>query len=167
MVTFQSRATKWLALALFASLAANLFMAGIYAGRMFTGHGARHAMPAVAEADQPALPPFLGRVLDSVPAEHRGVVEAVFAERRPALQSASRTVREARQRVGAVLSAEKLDRPALEAAFAELRFRTTEMQAVLHGALATAAERLPPEARPGLVAAGGLRRGERRSGGPP
>ncbi|MDF1585880.1 periplasmic heavy metal sensor [Marinimicrococcus flavescens] len=140
----------WALLALLVlSLGANLLVAGISAGRHFAG-------PRVMGAHH-------GRSLaGGLPEEAREAVREAFAERGPELRRRIAATREASERALELLRAPELDEAALAAAFATLRARSGDAQALVHEALAEGARNLPPGARaewrPRMLA-GGPRRG--------
>jgi uncharacterized membrane protein len=155
MVTIGPRAVGWLIALLFVSLAANVFVGGIAAGRYF---GEQRAVPAVAERNAPAgeraVPAALRRMMEVVPPEDRPVFMSALAARRPQIAAASRELRAARERLRDLLAAEPLDRPALERAFETVRARSTEVQRVIQLAVADALEKLPAESRRRIAVAG-------------
>jgi uncharacterized membrane protein len=86
------------------------------------------------------------------------IVRNAFATHRDELTARNTALRAARGQVLATLHAEPFDPAALRAALAELRARTDEAQAMVHGILADAATELPAEARGRWNPLGGPRR---------
>lgn len=150
MVTIDARAGKWLVIALFLSVAVNLFLGGLIAGRFAAGERGQVALPAIS-AGQQRPGPIMQRMLAVVPEAERPIIEAAFAKRRGEFQAAQQAVRQARQRVGAIMAAEPHDPQAQAAAFTELRGRVEASQRLLHEALTEAAQKLSPAARKQLV----------------
>ena len=143
---------KWavaLLVVLFLSLGANLFLGGLFAGGALRG------------GDQPRPARALAAFLRSLPEEARPVLREGFRARRPELRAKILAVAEARGEVADLLAREDLDRVRLDAAFVELRARTSEVQVLLHEIVADAMMELPPEVRaewqPGWARGGWLR----------
>lgn len=129
---------KWavaLLLALFVSLGANLFLGGLFAGG------------ALFERRQPMAARALTAFVQSLPEAARPVVRDAFLARRAEVRAKFRSVAEARRAVGRLMQEETLDEARLAAAFAELRERSGEAQALMHEILAAAMLELPPEVR--------------------
>lgn len=152
MVTLGARAGTWLAIGLFISLAGNVFAGGLLAGRYFGPHAREFSRPG--EHGAPPAPaagalaaPIIQRMIASLPPENRLAFETALAERRQAAIEAGNAAREARRKLRDVLNAEKYDRAAADAAFAEMRAKSMETQRIMHETIAAAAERLPLEAR--------------------
>ena len=125
-----SRQTKSLVIALVASVLINVFVAGLWAGRLVRrGHPNRG--PDVLEVDGDASGP-MGRVWRTHDASLRPKSEAVEAARR--------AVRDA-------LVAEPFNPEAMESALSQLRTETNGAQVALHHALVEAARELPLEDR--------------------
>jgi len=126
------RTTLILAIALAVSLCLNLFAGGAWlAGRWFDRH-----VEATAASVMRAYPPEL----------RRDVLRRLLQDRAE-LRSAVGGLREARQRMVAVMRADPLDRAALDAAMAEVRSRTGALQALLQSALADTLAETPAEER--------------------
>ncbi|WP_343718446.1 periplasmic heavy metal sensor [Inquilinus sp.] len=122
------RTTLILAIALTASLCFNLFLGGAWlAGRWF-----EQRVETVAASAMRAYPPEL----------RRDVLRRLLQDRAD-LRSAVGGLREARQRMFAVMRADPLDRGALDAAMAEVRARTGDVQALLQSALAASLAEMP------------------------
>ena len=144
MVTIDSRATKWLALALLLSLGLNLFLGGLAAGRFFGPH---HRSFARMEASDRPGQEFFRRLIGRVPAEHRGTFEDVLNAKRPDMDRASQTLRDSRLKVREAVRAEPFDKAKLESAFVEVRERNMALQKSVHEAMVEAVQQLPAEAR--------------------
>ena len=129
---------KWaiaLLVVLFLSLGANFFLGGLFAGG------------ALRDGDRPRPARALAAFLSSLPEEARPLLRDSFRARRPELRARIAAMAEARGEIADLLARDDLDRARLDAAFVELRARTTEVQALLHEIVAEAMMELPPEAR--------------------
>lgn len=144
MVTIDSRAAKWLALALLVSLGLNLFLGGLLAGRYF---GPQHRTFARSEAYERPGQDFFRRLIGRVPAEHRGAFEDVLNAKRPDMDRASQALRESRMKVREAVRAEPFDKARLEAAFGDVRERNMALQKSVHEAMAEAVQALPADVR--------------------
>ncbi len=158
MVTFQSRSGKWLAAALTASLAVNVFLGGLFVGRWMG------PSPVMADRGPPRgerpVQAMLDRMAGALDTADRATFERVIDRHRQRLSATGTEFREARHRTVELMSAEPLDRPKLEKAMADLRERNQEFQSTMHAALIDVAAALPAEARH-KIAAAGRPRGER------
>jgi uncharacterized membrane protein len=159
VVTLNVRAGKWLAVALTASLAVNLFLGGIYASRWFMHSPGRMAERALGAGGERGMPAFLERMAESLPPGERAKLTAAITKHQSEIASNGAAVREARRQVRDVATAENFDRAAAEKAFGDLRERSMRFQRSLHETLIDAAADLPPSARRQMVEAG-------RRGGP-
>ncbi|WGF86556.1 periplasmic heavy metal sensor [Marinivivus vitaminiproducens] len=130
-----------LAAVLLLSLAANLFTGGWWLGRSW------HHGPPGHGGGGPGYHRFIGRAPDAA----RPVLRQAFREREEALRRAFGAVRDARRDVRQALDADPFRRERLDAALAELRARSTDVQVLMHGAIAEAAGSLPSEQRRGLA----------------
>lgn len=129
---------RGLGIALIASLAVNLFLAGvIVAGLVMHGRGPfaeRHYPPRwTAE-----------RALEG---ESREKVRAIWREARPTLRERIRAVRRARRDIHERLTAPTLDKAALDAAFATFRKRSDEAHAAMQEVFSKIAGTLGAEER--------------------
>jgi uncharacterized membrane protein len=145
-----------MAVALVASLAINLLVAGAIAGHFLSGrHHAWHGWGMMrGEVDRMPDRPgerVIGRMAAALPSENRAAFEAAMEQHRQPLAEAGRGVRDARTKVRDAMAAEPFDRARLESSFAELRARSQQLQTAVHGAVADAAAKLPPEARAKLA----------------
>lgn len=128
----QRRTVLALAIGLLISVCLNLFAAGAW----FTGDWLDRRAEATVDRTLRAYPPAL----------RRDVARRLFADRR-AMRAAVADLRDARQRMFALMRAEPLDRDALARAMAELRAATAALQVRLHEALAASVERASPDER--------------------
>jgi uncharacterized membrane protein len=154
MVTVTPRAAKWLIAFFCLSLAANVFVGGLYAGTWLgRGSSREEKADAAEDAGAPDRPgqALLRRIIASVPEAERPGFVAALAPHRPAIAEAGRTLRGARLRARDAIAAKPFAREALDAAFAEVRQRTGELQAAMHDAMAQAIEGLTPEARAAVL----------------
>jgi uncharacterized membrane protein len=125
-----SRLTKSLVIALVASVLINVFVAGLWAGRLMR-RGRPGRGPDVVDVDGDASGP-MARVWRTHDASLRPKSEAV--------ESARRAVRES-------LVAEPFNPEAMESALSQLRTETNGAQVALHHALVEAARELSVEDR--------------------
>jgi len=137
---------RLMAIALFVSLVANLFLGGLTLGWMLhlnlwpwqsayvtefgsqTGRAIEHLVHNLDGADR-------DMVIDTIRAHG-----AEFTQY-------TKAIREQREKVKKLLRAPEFDRQAAEDAFAQMRTLTDEMQVALGKAILEAVEKLPPEAR--------------------
>ena len=155
-------------LVLFASLATNLFLLGIWIGDWTRAHGAptpiaAEPVPAARPATPAAEAPLRGpvqRLLAHVPPELREGVEKRLAARRGEIQRANQQLRAARERLATIAVADPLDRGQLDQGYAELRERTMAVQKAIHLAISEAIGELPVATRRAIIADlnGGARR---------
>jgi uncharacterized membrane protein len=117
-----------LAAALVVSLCLNMFVAGAW----FAGRYVDRSLAAAANAAMSAYPPSL----------RRAVRQKLVAERQE-LRAAVTDLREARLRMFAAMRADPLDRGALDRSMAEVRVKTTNLQALLQTAFAEVLEQAP------------------------
>jgi uncharacterized membrane protein len=121
-----------LAIALTASLCLNLFLGGAWlAGRWFD-----RRVEATATSVMRAYPPEI----------RRDVLRRLLRDRTE-LRAAVAGLRDARQRMFAVMRTDPLDRSALGETMAEVRARTGALQALLQAALADSLMETPVEER--------------------
>ena len=158
-------AARWPAVALFASLALNLFLLGIVVGDWTRAR----ATPAASVAPNPPAAPATAetiargavqRLLASVPGEYRDGVEKRLLARRGEIQRANQQLRATRERLATLAGADPLDRGQLDQAYAELRERNMAVQKAIHVAVTEAIAELPADARRAIIA--GLTGGARR-----
>ena len=142
---------KRLSFALAVSVAVNLLLAGVLAGRAFRKS---HRI----DRDVPVLHPER--------LERRGALRDL--DLGPEFQEKRRAIGEARKTARAALEKEPFDRAALESALSTLRKETVASQEIMHRSILAAAEAGSPERRKELAGAlqrqGPGRRGERGPG---
>lgn len=151
-MTLGPRTAIWLAVALVASLAVNLFIAGLFAGRYFGGS----TIPAVVANTgndtarpraQPGIPRVIRRMAERLPPDHRRTFIATIQEHRPAIREAAFALQRARLAVRDEIARETLDGEKLGQALEQLRTRNIAVQKVLHDAVAEAVRKLPADVR--------------------
>jgi uncharacterized membrane protein len=156
VVNVSPRAGTWLAIAFTASLAANVFLAGLFVGQRMMKPMPPAAAAALRgpERGERPIPPVVDRVAEVLSPKDRSVFLAVIDKHRAEITTAVSAVREARAKVRELLSADTLDHAATENAMRELRDRQSAFQHALQLAMLEAAEALPPEARREMVSLG-------------
>ena len=137
----QSRWITALSIALFVSLALNVFVAGWAVGHGFGPRG------GPGGPDEAGLRIGIERVLRVLPAEDRQVVRGLFEERRPLIRQQFEALREARKKVADVLRAEPFDQAAFEQAYGEMRQRSAGVQDAIHAVIVAAVPKLSPAGR--------------------
>ncbi len=147
-MTIDLRAAKWLVIALFVSVAINMFLGGLFVGRHLQPEPETAAVSAETRATggRP-LRALLQRMAAKLEPEDRQTFRAAVQEHRVALRTAGARVAEARRNLRRTLTADAFDRGEIDAAFAEVRTRTGEFHEVLQVAVSDAVGRLGPEAR--------------------
>jgi uncharacterized membrane protein len=147
MVSATPKSRPWVLVLLVVSLALNLFLGGLMAGRWFSGP--HHRAPMAAAERGPAGEPnrILQRMAATVPPEHRGAFEAAIAKHHERIVQAATQSREARERVRDILRKEPFDRASLDLAFENVRVHNMALQSEIQAAIAEAASQLPPDAR--------------------
>lgn len=147
--------TKILILALFASLAVNLFVGGLMLGRWWDHHD-RPRLSRFETPDGPG-PRWLRRAVgkDAMP-----VLERVWSAHAAEIDPLRAGFHESREAVRSALTAEPFDAVAYAAALAEMRARMDAMHAGVHGVMVDLARELSPEQRRELAERG-------RKGRPP
>jgi uncharacterized membrane protein len=133
---------KGLAIALFASLAANIFLGGFVVGRLAGG-------PGHPRFDHPRhhAGPMMEPNLDALSSPGREAFHNVFEAERETLRERHRTLRERRTAFAAALTAEPFDRARAEAALNDLHAVTAEQQAAFAALMIDAVEELSDEDR--------------------
>jgi len=144
--TERGNGRRWLAIFLFVSLVANVFLAGLLAGRIFHW-GWFDSPPPYAQQ----IGPFAGRALQHLlspldDADRKIVLDAVESHADELMQM-TKSIREQRKVVAQLLKADNYDQKAVDDAFTELRKRIGTLQATLQMALSEAVGKLPPDAR--------------------
>ena len=113
-----------LSICLLISVCLNLFAAGAFVATRW----ALHPLAAVMRTYPPSL---------------RQDVRGRLAAERDKVRAAIVDLHEARQRMFAVMRSDPLDKEALQRAMADVRVKTTELQALLQSALAESIEHAP------------------------
>jgi uncharacterized membrane protein len=122
--------TRWLSIALFASVALNLALIGFLASRTISWSEAGRG------GDR-----FVERLTRHMPAEAASRVRSVMAAQRPVMTRHLQEVRSARDEVRTALDAEPFDRARLEQSFTRLRRANDSVQDAIHqGVLAVAGD---------------------------
>lgn len=138
-------ALRWL---LVASLALNVgLLSGIAWKYLDRDDPPKRIHLRMARGTMMPSPHLLRRAL---PEDRRAVVDAVLAEHHEQIHASVGAVFEARARVHALVTAETLDRPALDRAFADLRARDAEAATAVQAMLTELVTELTPEERRAL-----------------
>lgn len=137
---------KGLAIALFLSLAANIFLGGFAVGR-FAG------APRHPHHDHPSMHagPMMAPNVEALSPEGRAAFHAVFEAERDALQQRHGALKVRRAAFAAALIAEPFDRAAAEAALEELHAVTAEQQGAFAALMIDAVEKLSGDDRKALA----------------
>jgi uncharacterized membrane protein len=138
---------RWLTIFLFLSLIANVFLAGLLAGRFLHWGDWFGGQPAYVQQMGPFAGHALQRLLGPLDDSDRQIVLDTVKSHADELMQISRQIREQRKLVAQLLKADNYDRKALDDAFAELRRRTDSMQETLQAAVGDAVGKLSPAAR--------------------
>jgi len=138
---------RWLTGLLFVSLAANVFLLGLFGGRLSHMYDWFDRRPEYAERMGPMAGRALEHLVGPLSAADREIVWDTVRSHADELQQIYRSVHEQRQFVAQLLRADKFDRKAVDDAFSELRRRTDAMQQTLQAAVADAVAKLSPTAR--------------------
>ncbi len=134
--------SRWVGWALVASLALNLFLAGVIGVRFWREHWREGPERVMAGAFGP-----MGRIAAAMPDSSRAKVKAVMEIRQQEVRERGREYRRARSEAMQALSAEAYDKSRAEAAFAEARRRADAMSEVVHAAMIEASSQLTPDER--------------------
>ncbi len=137
------------------SLAANLFLGGVLAGRWFR--------PAPASFEPGAF--SMNRMRRALGPEARPAVDRVWARHQADIADRMRTAAEARDRATQSLRADPFNPAKAAADLAEFRARAAEVQQAMHGAVIELAADLTPEQRRRLASAVDRAGPGRRRGG--
>jgi uncharacterized membrane protein len=146
MVTLNLGSGKWIAAVLLASLALNIFLGGIFVGRLFNPAPSRISATGGANGERP-IRRFIGAFTAGLDRADRRTFVATFASHEAGMRAAVRAVHKARREALARMRATPFDRHALDDALAELRRKQDALQTALQTAVADAVERLPDDAR--------------------
>jgi uncharacterized membrane protein len=137
---------RWLTIFLFLSLIANVFLAGLLAGRFLHWGEWFGGQPAYVQ-QMGFAGHALQRLLEPLDDSDRQIVLDTVKSHADELMQINRQIREQRKLVAQLLRADNYDRKALNDAFAELRRRTDSMQETLQAAVGDAVGKLSPAAR--------------------
>jgi uncharacterized membrane protein len=133
---------KTLAVLLAASVAVNLFLGGVIAGR-WTGEAAQDLR---AKRNVEAM-------LEPLPQDKRALVRKELRAAMPQVRQHFKALQEARARVADELGKPAPDAAELDRRFAEVRAQTTAIQAAFQQAFKRAAASLTPEERRAVIEA--------------
>jgi uncharacterized membrane protein len=137
-----------LGLLLAVSLAVNVFIGGLVAGRAI---GTKPWQAAGEIGAGAGLRFTLARIVDALPKDQRPVVEDIIRAHRGDITSALRALQAARSDAAAALRAEPFEPVALTAALGELKAASSDLQSTLFEALEDAAAKLTPAGRDALA----------------
>lgn len=124
-----------IALLLGLSLMGNLFLGGALLGQRW------FSQPD--DLNQPGIRLFI----NSLPEQARPVVLKAFLNNREEIQQSILDVLEARRQVALLIGEPTVDETRLDAAFARLRSKTTDVQTLIQGLLMEGIKEMPPEVR--------------------
>ena len=146
MARFVRRTGLWLT----ASLALNLFLAGLWIGGFAADSG-----ESPFEARFRAPPPVFSAqgILFALPEASREQARDLLDAKSSQIRAAIEDLRAARRAVAATMARDPLDQAATNAALVELRRRTEAVQSVLHGLVFEIARDLDPADRERLARA--------------
>ena len=137
MARFVGRTGLWLT----ASLALNVFLAGLWIGG-FVGDSGEAPFEARFRS-APAVFSAQG-ILFALPEASREEARDILDARSAQIRASIEDLRDARRAVAAAMARDPLDQAATNAALAELRGRTETVQSVLHGIVLEIAQDLDP-----------------------
>ena len=141
----------WIVLIL--SLSANLFLGGLVAGKfIFDTKPPRHG---------PRLRLDMRNAMQVLQPTERAKAAQLWRLRRPEMRTKLRAVRQARRKLRRVLQAENTTQAQIDEAFAEVKKRGGEAQAVFQNVLRDIATALPADQRKAFFRAAFKRRGRR------
>jgi uncharacterized membrane protein len=138
---------RLLAIFLFISLVANVFLAGLLAGRILHWDWLGGQQSPYAQQIGPFASHALERLLEPLDDADRQIVLNTVESHADELMQLNRSIREQRRVIAQLLKADNYDRKAVDDAFTELRKRIDTMQVTLQTALSDAVGKLPPDAR--------------------
>jgi uncharacterized membrane protein len=161
MVTVNLGSGKWLAAALLASLALNLFLGGLFAGRLLSPSPAT-TVATGENGDQRPIRRLVMTLASGLDDSERETFITAITGREAELRSTGRDVRAARRAALVRIHATPFDRRALDAALVTLRQKQDALQVALQTAIADAVEKLPEDARKRIGAPGRRQQEERR-----
>jgi len=136
-------------LALIISLIVNIFFGGILLGKHLYGkHPDMHLPPPMK-----IRPIHLQRLLDELPPEKADIVRPIITEHVSAFRSHFRKMRQNRRAVHEQLSAEKVDKVALEQALNTMENNMQHIRTIMHKTLVDVAINLDKSEREELIKA--------------
>ncbi|MGE0119859.1 MAG: periplasmic heavy metal sensor [Dongiaceae bacterium] len=138
-------ARRWITVlggVLLVSLALNLFLGGIIAGRGLSQRGGFDWQMTPAK-----LKLGLERVSRSLPSADAELLEASFESQRADITQRFQALQEARRTVGAALRAEPYDPTAFAAAYEAMQARSQGLQAAIHGVIKESVAQFSVEGR--------------------
>ena len=138
-------APRWMAVALFASLALNLIIAGAAAGFIWR-HGGK-----VADVQAAHMPPTLLSYTSVLPASRQKELAASVEEQRQKVRPLRRQLREAREEVVLALAADPFDKERVEAAQARLLVADQKAREAVHHLYVDIAANMTAEERRGFA----------------
>ena len=136
---------KGLTIALLASLALNVFLAGIFAGRLLSPE--RPAPPPHVEAPAGDNPRVMARFARDLPPASRRAFRRALRDSMPDLREQQSEFRSLRRTYYEALNAEDWDRETAEAALTAMQQARDERRALIDQAFLDAFETLSPEER--------------------
>lgn len=146
---------RWIVIALTASLAINVFLAGMFIGRRMVVPppplGPAAQQPAAWRPGDRTLPPMIDRIAEGLSPQYRSIFKSAMDKHRPDIVATGAALRDARGKVREMLSAENFDRDGTAAAMAQLQERESKFRQSLQSALLDAAADLPPEGRRQMI----------------
>jgi hypothetical protein len=142
-------ARRWISIlgvVLLVSLALNLFLAGVIAGRGLgpRGGGGFDLTPR-------KLRVAIERVTRVLPESDAALLRDRFEAERPDIAQRFQALQDARRAVGAALKAEPYDAGAFDAAYETMQARNQELQASLHAVLRTSIGQFSDEGRAAIA----------------
>lgn len=141
-----SNRLRLVALALFGSLAVNLFLGGLMIGRWLDP---RHPRPhAERGGPEGSAPGWMRRALGP---EGAVTLEEAWRAHAPAIEPLREELRRSREAVTVALEAQPFDQTAYAAALAEMQANMTNLYAAIHTVMVDVVGRLTPEQRHAMV----------------
>ena len=147
---------KWVVIALTASLAVNVFLAGLFVGRQMETPpppplGRAAPPPPAWRPGDRGLPPMVGRIAEGMSPQYRTTFLATLDKHRPEITAAGAALREARGKLREILSAESFDHDAAAAGMADVGTKEQQFRQTLQSALLEAAAALPVDGRRQMI----------------
>ena len=134
--THRPKRRRWTRLVMVVSLVLTVFLIGLIGGRIAAG-------PPIAGPLFEDLP----QLARALPDGDRRMARRTFLGAALDIRRSYLSLRDAREDVLTTLTADPFDPQALDAAFAQLRGRTSDVQAVVHDAITQIGRNLSPEGR--------------------